>query len=86
MKKKSDRQQTSDDWTEMVQERVKFKIKPEKKQGTYRVVKTVEYSMLLDGSSVKEVSQNYRVGSLDCYWTRKDIKQTITKLKEGEKC
>jgi hypothetical protein len=84
MKKKSDRQQTSDDWGDLVrnQKLKKFKVEADsEKLHTYRVVRTVEYSMLLDGTSEKDVSNNYRCDQLDAYWTRKEIKRTVTRLK-----
>ena len=57
-----------------------------KKLKTYEVVRTVKYSMLIDGYSVKDVLTNSRMCQLDAYWDRHELKPTFTRVEENESC
>jgi hypothetical protein len=62
-----------------------------KKLKTYEVVRTVKYSMLTEGYSVKDVLTNSRMCQvalrpLDAYWDRHELKPTITEVEDNESC
>jgi hypothetical protein len=57
-----------------------------RKLKTYKVVRMVEYSMLIDTWSVKDVLTDARMSQLDAYWTRHELKPTITEVEDNESC
>jgi len=52
---------------------------------TYEVVRTVKYSMLIEGYSVKDVLTNSRRVP-HAYWDRHELKTTFTRVEDHESC